>query len=300
MKLSRRPYQNEDDYQRIRNFLRETFLLNDRRERNWHVARLDYWRWHLIKNVEVCPSFEQVTTIWEAETGQIGAVLHPGFAGETFLHVHPHFRTPELEDEMAAFAETHLIPHTSRQPKLYILVDEDDPLRQAVLKERGYTRSGTVHRWWRDLDGPLPEITVARPFTIRSMGGKEEYPARSWASWRAFHPDDPDDDYGGWEWYHNIQAAPLYRHDLDSGEIAAFCTIWFDEAIRSAVCVLVGTAPDYQRQGLGKAVIIEGLRRVKKLGGTRVFANAYDPPANALYGSAMGTGALAVWWVKIL
>jgi len=45
-----RPYQTEDDYWRIRSFLREVFLFNGRREHSWHVARLDYWRWHLVVN----------------------------------------------------------------------------------------------------------------------------------------------------------------------------------------------------------------------------------------------------------
>ncbi len=136
------------------------------------------------------------------------------------------------------------------------------------------------------------------------MGDRDEFPARSWASWRAFHPDEPDAQYEGWEWYFGIQSAPLYRRDLDivaatsTGEIAAFSTIWFDDATRSAVCVLVGTVPEHQRRGLGKAVVTEGLRRLRAMGATRAFANAYDPPADALYGSVLGTKAVSEAWAK--
>ena len=52
MKLTLRTYQFEDDYWRIRNFLREVFMLNDRRMLSWPVARLDYWRWHGIMNLK--------------------------------------------------------------------------------------------------------------------------------------------------------------------------------------------------------------------------------------------------------
>lgn len=83
-----------------------------------------------------------------------------------------------------------------------------------------------------------------------------------------------------------------------TGEIAAFCTIWFDDATRSAVCVLVGTAPEHRRRGLGKAVMGEGLGRLKKMGATRAFANAYDPPADRLYGSVLGRKALSQPWAK--
>lgn len=51
MKLTLRSYQTEDDFWRMRDFLREVFLLNDRRMFSWPVARLDYWRWHEILNM---------------------------------------------------------------------------------------------------------------------------------------------------------------------------------------------------------------------------------------------------------
>jgi len=49
MKLIQHTCHSEADYWQIRNFLREVFLLNDRVEHSWHVARLDHWRWHFIK-----------------------------------------------------------------------------------------------------------------------------------------------------------------------------------------------------------------------------------------------------------
>jgi mycothiol synthase len=301
-----RSYQSEDDYWRIRNFLREVFLLNNRRERSWHVARLDYWRWHFIKNCQTCDPVERVTSIWETGDGQLVAVLHPVAMGEAFLHVHPGFRTKELEEEILAFTEEHLsVQSEGGQRRLYVLADHDDALRQQILVDRGYSKRGRpVHRWWRDLDLPLPEVQVAPGYTIRSMGDMDEFPARSWASWKAFHPDDLDAQYEGWDWYLNIQSAPLYRRDLDivattpTGEIVAFCTIWFDDVTRSAVCVLVGTVPAHQRRGLGKAVMYEGLRRLTNMGGTRAFANAYDPAADALYGAVLGSRDLSEPWVK--
>jgi mycothiol synthase len=306
MELTVRRVQTKDDYWRIRAFLRKVFLRNDRRELSWHVARLDYWRWHFIENCQTCGPVEQVTSLWETESGEIAAVLHPVSMGEAFLHVHPDFRTPALEDEMLAWAEEHLAARSvDGQRYLFVQAFRDDGLRQRTLAQRGYAPSGQpVHHWRRDLGDSMPEVPVAAGYTIRSMGDAEEFPARSWASWRAFHPDEPDDQYEGWEWYGNIQSAPLYRRDLDivaassSGEIAAFCTMWYDDVTRSAVCVLVGTVPEYQRRGLGKAVIVEGLRRLQRMGGTRAFANGYDPAANALYCAALGTGELSDSWLK--
>ena len=76
MKLTHRPHRTEQDFWRVRNFLRESFLLNDRLERGWNVARIDYWRWHLIMNCHERDSLESSLFLWETEDGEIAAVLN--------------------------------------------------------------------------------------------------------------------------------------------------------------------------------------------------------------------------------
>ena len=88
---------------------------------------------------------------------------------------------------------------------------------------------------------------------------------------------------------------PNNRHDPDivasasNGDIAASCTIYYDDYTRIAVSLLVGTAAEHWRRGLGKAVLTEGMRRLQGMGCTRLLANGYDSPAHALYGSVLGT-----------
>jgi GNAT superfamily N-acetyltransferase len=127
---------------------------------------------------------------------------------------------------------------------------------------------------------------------VRALGEVEaEGPARSWASWQAFHPDDPAGYDGDWAWYGNVQRAPLYRRDLDlvavapDGEIVSFCTAWYDDVTRSGTFEPVGTAPPHQRRGLGRAVMAEGLRRLKRLGATLACVSGFTPAANRLYAS---------------
>ena len=302
-----RRYYNEKDYGRLRDFFRQVFLINQRLEHSWHVARLDYWRWHLVLNCQICEPMEKSLTIWESEDQQIAGVLLPVGQGEIRLHVHPHMRSAELEREMLQEAERYLPALLeSGAGMLYLPVFSDDVMRQEILAQQGYLKvEGLAHHWWRDLDHPIPEMTPPAGYLIRSMGAESEHPARSWASWRAFHSDEPQEAYDGdWSWYRNVQAAPLYRQDLDivavaqEGEIAAFCTIYYDEFTRAAVCVLVGTAAEHWRRGLGKAVMLEGMRRLQNLGCQRVFASAYDPPAYALYSSVMDSVKVTELWRK--
>ncbi len=299
--------EDETCFWRIRNFLREVFLLNGRVEHSWNVARLDYWRWHGIKTCEVCEPFQKVTMTWQTPDGKIAAVLHPIGPSEVRLHIHPEFRTPALEEEAFRFAVEyyHDITDDGRR-YLYVPVFQDDMLRQDVLARNGFKpEPGWGHHYWQDLDASLPARHTPTGYEIRSMGGVDEHPARCWASWRAFHPDEPDEEYSGYSWYPNLQSAPLYRRDLDivaatpNNEIAAFCTIYYDDYTQSAVTVVVGTAAEHWRHGLGKAVMLEGMHRLKEMGCTRVFSTAHEEPADALYGSLMKQMKTTDTWLKV-
>ncbi|RPI49008.1 MAG: N-acetyltransferase, partial [Chloroflexi bacterium] len=169
-----------------------------------------------------------------------------------------------------------------------------DVARLDLLRRRGYTKGRWAEsQWRRDLDAPIAGVPIPPGYTMRALGDVDELPARSWASWRGFHPDEPDEKYEGWEWYLNVQRCPLYRRDLDivavapGGEIASFCTLWYDDVTRSACIEPVATVPEHQRLGLARAAISEGLRRLQRLGATRAFVGGYEPGPNALYSSVL-------------
>ena len=291
MRFSLRPYQDATDYWRVRDFLRMVTRLNQRRDHSWSVVRFDYWRWHIHENIE---GFDLPETLflWERDDGELAAVLNPDNRGDAFLQVHPALRTPDLEDEMVEVAERFLAVATLDEERLNVWANADDTLRQEVLLSRGYTKGDwPEYQRHRPMYLSIPEVVVPRGYTVRALGDIDELPARSWVSWQAFHPNEPDDCYEGWSWYSNVQRAPLYRRDLDlvavapTGEFAAFCTVWFDDVNRIGVFEPVGTAPAHQRRGLGKAVMAEGLRRLQRLGATLATVGSYSAEAGALYAS---------------
>ena len=297
MNINIRQYQTEDDFWRIRSFLRDVFILNDRRMLSWPVARLDYWRWHGIMNLNQ-GRLEEHVFLWETEAGNIAAVLNCEEIGQAFLQIHPAFKTEDLEEQMISLAEEHLrAPSRRGGLVLWVWSDAGDSQRQAILARRGFTHIADAdeHQWRRSLEQPITENLVRDAYTVRSLGDISELPSRSWASWRAFHSDEPDEKYDSdWSWYLNIQAAPLYRRDLDlvaiatDGEVAAFTTIWYDDVTRCGCFEPIGTVPEHQRRGLASSLIIEGMRRLKRMGATQAVTSGGTPPANALYQSVLG------------
>jgi GNAT superfamily N-acetyltransferase len=288
-----RPYRDEDDYWRIRSFLRDLLPLNDYREHSWHVYRWDYCRWHVWENI-VHPRLDEAVFLWETPDGDLAAVLNVEDLGDAFFQVHPAWRSVAMEEWMLDVAEERLaVPGPDGRPRLRVWANQADQLRQATLCRRGYAAPQRLeHQRRQSLARVLDDVSVPAGYTVRALGAEDELPARSWASWRAFHPDAPNTQYEGWSWYRSVQRAPLYRRDLDivavapGGAIAAFCTVWFDDVTRTGAFEPVGTAPEHQRRGLGRAIMAEGLRRLAWLGATLAYVASVPPAAHALYAAA--------------
>mgnify|MGYP000860837960 FL=1 len=308
MKPIFRSYQKEEDYWRIREFLREVFLLNNCYERSWHVARLDYTRQHILLNCTKL-HLDDVAYIGEVE-GKIAAfIVADGDMGEAHFSVHPSFRTPELEEEMLKVAEEHLSEEINGSRSLRLWAVDSDKLRESILEKHGYSKQSWAECQWRcKLDQPIPKAQVAPGYTVRSLGDGLELLERCYASGLGFHEGDIKyaiENRDDITWYRNIQRAPLYRRDLDliavapDGSIVAFCTIWFDDVTRSGYFEPVATVPKYRRLGLAQAVMTEGLHRLQQMGATTAFVGGFSQAANSLYERVMGPEhELYVPWEK--
>ena len=301
MKLTMRPYRSEEDYWRMRQFLRDVMLLNDLHQHSWHVARLDYWWWFAQPDLEKM-KLEEVMFFWETETGEIAAILNPEGKGQAYLQVHPKYRTPELEEEMIVVAERHLKhPNREGRQRTLVFADSKDTLRHEILKRRGYQKverpetNETIHIF--PLHNEITEVKTPAVNTIRAMVHGLELLERCYASGLGFHDNDVNaarENRDDPTWYYHIQNAPLYRRDLDlvafasDGSIASLCTVWFDDVTRTAYFEPVATVPKHQRHGLGKAVLTEGLKRLKTMGAKIATVGGCSDAANGLYFSVFG------------
>jgi GNAT superfamily N-acetyltransferase len=295
MTFNVKQYESPDDYWRAREFFRAMLAADPRPSEMWHVGQFDYWRWHWLENVVERPPNE--LRYWETGDGEIAGVLVQGDPGVCHPMVDPRIATDELRQDMLEIAESEFVA-TLRDGRraVFVWADESDDRLNGLVEARGYERFESAHAVEHNAWQPLPEVPDPAPvpagYTVRSMGDVDELPARSLASWRSFHPDEPDEgaDPTG-SWYRSVQRAPLYRRDLDvvtvaaSGEIASFSTCYFDDVSRTGIFVLVGSAPLHQRKGLARAVTTETLRRLHELGAVGAYVSWYEPEPGALYES---------------
>ena len=135
MQLLRRGYRGDEDYWRIRQFLRNIFRLNDRREVSWPVMRWDYWRWPGVESWGDGP-LEGRVFIWEGPDGQMAAALNPESRGQAYLQVHPQWRSAELVSEMLDTAERYLARASADgRPTVSMWTDLQDSLQQDLLRQ---------------------------------------------------------------------------------------------------------------------------------------------------------------------
>ena len=122
------------------------------------------------------------------------------------------------------------------------------------------------------------------------MAAYGDFSSRAAAHRSAFHPSRFTDDV-----YEVVRRETPWRADLDcvvvapNGEVAAYALAWLDERNRLGELEPVGVRAEDQRRGLGRAVCLFALRRLREEGAdTALVASRGDdayPGPLALYES---------------
>ncbi len=137
----------------------------------------------------------------------------------------------------------------------------------------------------------MPTIQLPDGFTVHGVSDLDDGRLRAQVTYSALKPNDDWDAYAAE--YAQFIGSAVYDGERDlfvrspDGRGASACTIWFDEVNGIGLFEPFATHPDFQRQGLGKAVMAEGLRRMKAAGMRRAIVG-FDPnnvAALALYTS---------------
>ena len=297
MKAIRRAYDPDTDFIRTRDFLIDTFALYQR-PFNWLVVRWNFCRYcvipiHSYYNVryfgvptrplhhfrDELPLWEQSIGIWENEEGRIVGVVHSENEepGEVWFQIHPDYTF--LYDEMVTYAEEHLADRVDNLGYVKLYINGNCELEQ-IARARGYRQLKHRMHYLEYAFEELPAPQLPQGYVIRSVLEEDDVNKRRMAKAIAFGGRYAPSDWVPAQVFKEIQQAPDYRKDLDlfvvapNGEYASFCTIWMDVKNEYGVFEPVGTHAEYQGRGLGRALLMEGFRRMAQCGATRSFMDS--------------------------
>jgi len=290
MKAILRKYNSERDFMRIRDLLATHYLV-DGKPFNWGIERWNYARyfvapmlgaWGLeenapdalpdvtnVKSREAIRFWEDSIGIWENEAGEIVGVVnpdehvpwHPAY-GLAFFQRHPSYDF--MLKEMLDYAEKNF----TVKGKTRIFISQYDEMFQKLALDRGYKKGDKPCGYFMEYDlKELPAPDLPEGYRVLSMADENDLEKRRKIFGLSFRHQNPND----WPTlfsYQELQKAPDYRKELDlvvtdaKGEYLACCIVWLDGHNKIAHLEPVGSI----RLGMGRQVVLEGLRRAAKMG----------------------------------
>ena len=283
-------FQTETDLQPIRAMLVDARKIAGNNAGYWHVGDLT-WRYYMLwYRADPCKNYR----LWYDAGRPIGFAVF----GEDFSfdwQIHPQYTWRGIEEEMLAWAEARwdeamhdeTIPQ-ERKRSLYSGSFANDTRRITFLERCGFTR-GThpmIH-YARSLNEAIPAPQLPTGFVVRGVTGEHEAGNRAEAHRQAFHPSRITDDG-----YLKLMRMPEYHCELDivavapDGTIAAYAMSWVDAENKIGEFEPVGARPSFQRKGLTRAALLEGMRRMNMHGAeTAIVCTNADNIAKGLYES---------------
>ncbi|WP_295615110.1 GNAT family N-acetyltransferase [Chamaesiphon sp. GL140_3_metabinner_50] len=279
LSITMRSYKGESDLHKIVDLF-DACERVDRVELSISIDRLRL----AFKNPAIDPVKD--LRLWENANGQligfsqswieepIGTDLADG--GLWFI-VHPTARGGDIEAKMIALAESRtreVAQERGGQPKLFTWSLSSQIERISLIKQHGFVESRRFFNLSRSLHNIIPPPQLFAGFTIRSVDRSQD--AQAWVDMhnRAF--------FGQWNFHpltvesyqHRLQDSD-YLPEIDlvavdyDGKFASACYCSIDPTHNTFTgrqegwIVLLFTDPDFQRRGLAKAMLLNGLARLR-------------------------------------
>jgi GNAT superfamily N-acetyltransferase len=233
----------------------------------WEAADVQWW-WRRPR-----PTDELALPVWFDGTGPVAAagLTAWGSTWETGV-----FAVPSVVDREEVWAATLEAAAGQRWESLRVLVFGDDKLMADFARRSGFAAtdqlSGTT---WMDSGGRLP-VAQGEGFTVvdRSAQGDRPHPmiARN-----------------GELVEQRLRQCSLYDPTLDlavedtQGEVAGYALFWFDPVTLVGVVEPMRVLDDYQRRGLARLLLANGLDRLARKGALRLKVGFETDAARNLY-----------------
>lgn len=227
------------------------------------------------------PDWKRYIYIWKDKGEIVGLVNSESPDENVFIHIHPNYNY--LEEELIQWAENNI-----GKQKIIVWSLVNDTNRNSILKGKGYKKL-KVNEYlnWCNLKRYNPNIKIPEGFEVKSFRDVVDLNSKIECASKAFKSDKVPIEV-----YRYMQNAPSYKPELDlnivnnKGKVVSLCTIWFDKENNIGYFEPVATHPDYQRKGFGKAILNEGIRRLKKMSVKTAYVGAHGDNRMAFYNAS--------------
>lgn len=279
-----------EDYVKLRSFL----VAQD--SHNYSFGRWDWMVTHGYLNKTGLPKIG----LWE-EAGQLVAVAtYDCSLGNAYLLVKNGYEF--LYEDMFLYAKYAL----QEDGKTSILIADGNLLLQGIATRYGYVATSKSEKdAIYPIDGTPITYDLPEGFSVTSMADTYDVFQYGRVLWKGFNheangegpfqfseEDQPEWDRGFLR--PNVNLDLKIAVVAPNGDFVSYCGMWYDAGCESALVEPVATDPAYRRMGLGRAAVLEGIRRCGKLGAKRAFVGSSQ---QFYYSIGFRPYATSSWWV---
>jgi mycothiol synthase len=265
MTLKSRMYDNADDLELMKNLLRAS--KHQYPTSGIHIGDLDWWVFYDTSDVPL----QDKVCLWFEDEQLIAWTWSRVNRKDYDMFVHPMYRgTPQQERVFTQTVDrlSALLRQDDSQLEITGYVNEDETAQITLLEQHGFQRHENMINLSMDLRGALPASVLPAGFAFLEQIQPEHVEQRALAHRDAFQPHSKMTA----EHYRAFRTAPGYDPQLDiavsqdDGTIVSFAICWLDPDTQLGLFEPVGTRYEYHRRGLGRATMLEGLRRMQARG----------------------------------
>jgi len=260
-----------EDYIRLRRFLLQTEAVN------YPFGRWDWMVSHSMLQESGLPHIG----LWFDKDAIVGASTYDTqIDGKCFFVLRCGYE--RLYGDMIAYAEENL----AKDGNARLLIGDGNLAFQEAAAQRGYIATQD-----KDCDAVFtitPSATaysLPAGFSITSMGETYDLYQYGRVLWKGFNHEKN----GEGEYIHSPEKHEQFRRQFErpnvnpdlkiavvapDGNFAAYCGMWQDKDSKNALVEPVATDPAYRRLGLGRAVVLEAIRRCGALGAARAYVGS--------------------------
>jgi predicted N-acetyltransferase YhbS len=267
--METKSYNREKDYERVGEFLNETYQHDGKKFTNWLQPRWEYMHFHpFVWEIDL-----RKIGIFE-EDGVIVGVVHMESNERTaYFQVRPDYES--IKPLMFDYAEEYfqgISQPTGRLIRALYIHEDDDALLE-MARSRGYEHWSDFDDYYSlyPLDRSIPQAPLPEGYRLQSLTEENDFRKINEVLWAGFDHEGPapEEEIEGRRF---MQEAPNFNKDLTivtsdpDGNYVSYCGMWVVPQKKYAYLEPLATHPDYRRMGLGKAGVLESLRRAKAQG----------------------------------
>jgi mycothiol synthase len=229
---------------------------------------------------------ERDTRLWEDESGRLAAfamllALPDEQAASAYFYfkIHPDARDTDLAEDVLAWGEGRVREigvERGLPPVLKPDANEKDNYARDFLESHGYTPVRYFFLMRRPLNEPIPEHQLPEGFTLRHINPESDSDVERWIEmFNLSFIDHWDFHPATIERRRYRMSSPHYHAERDliavapDGTFAGFCLCMInpeDNALKGrneGWIAVLGTRRGYRKIGLGRAMLLAGLHRLK-------------------------------------